>query len=44
MDNSNGDQARHLCPGWEQARGCRVEYLAASEHDLKVICGKGVIL
>ena len=30
--------------GWRDARGCRVEHLAASEYDLKIIHGKEVVL
>ena len=30
-----------FAPGWKDARGCRVEHLAASEYDLKIIHGKG---
>lgn len=33
-----------FAPGWRNARGCRVEHLAASEYDLKVIHGKEVVL
>ena len=30
-----------FAPGWKDARGCRVEHLAAAEYDLKIIHGKG---
>lgn len=30
-----------FAPGWKDARGCRVEHLAAAEYDLKIIYGKG---
>ena len=30
--------------GWRDARGCRVEHLAASEYDLKFIHGNVVVL
>lgn len=33
-----------FAPGWRDARGCRVEHLAASEYDLKIIHGKEVVL
>ena len=33
-----------FAPGWKDARGCRVEHLAASEYDLKIIHGKEVVL
>ena len=33
-----------FAPGWRNARGCRVEHLAASEYDLIVIHGKEVVL
>lgn len=33
-----------FAPGWRNARGCRVEHLAASEYDFKVIHGKEVVL
>ena len=30
-----------FAPDWKQAAGCRVEHLAASEYNLKVLHGKG---
>lgn len=30
-----------FAPGWKDARGCRVEHLAAAEYGLKIIHGKG---
>ena len=30
-----------FAPGWKDARGCRVEHLAAAEYGLKIIRGKG---
>lgn len=30
-----------FAPGWKDARGCRVEHLAAAEYDFKIIHGKG---
>lgn len=26
-----------FCPGWEQARGCKIEHLAAEEYGLQVV-------
>lgn len=33
-----------FAPGWKDARGCRVEHLAASEYELKILHGKEVVL
>ena len=30
-----------FAPDWKQAAGCRLEHLAASEYNLKVLHGKG---
>ena len=30
-----------FAPGWRDARGCRVEHLAASEYDIPIIHAKG---
>ena len=30
-----------FAPGWKDARGCRVEHLAASEYDMRILYGKG---
>lgn len=29
--------AVYLCPDWENARGCQIEYLAAKAYGLKII-------
>ena len=30
-----------FAPGWKEARGCRVEHLAASEYNIPIIHAKG---
>lgn len=30
-----------FAPDWKQAAGCRVEHLAASEYDMRILYGKG---
>lgn len=29
----------YFCPGWENARGCRIEHDAAAEYGLEVMYG-----
>lgn len=30
-----------FAPDWKQAAGCRVEHLAASEYEMRILYGKG---
>ena len=30
-----------FAPDWKQAAGCRVEHIAASEYDMRILYGKG---
>lgn len=31
----------YLCKGWNKARGCRIEYMCASDYDIKIIFEEG---
>lgn len=34
----------YLCKGWNKARGCKIEYMCASDYGIKIIFENGVIL
>lgn len=34
----------YLCKGWNKARGCNIEYMCASDYNIKIIFENGVIL
>ena len=31
----------YLCKGWNKARGCKIEYMCASDYDIKIIFEEG---
>ena len=31
----------YLCNGWNKARGCKIEYMCASDYDIKIIFEEG---
>lgn len=31
----------YLCKGWNKARGCKIEYMCASDYDVKIIFEEG---
>ena len=31
----------YLCKGWNRARGCKIEYMCASDYDIKIIFEEG---
>ena len=31
----------YLCKGWNKARGCKIEYICASDYDIKIIFEEG---
>ena len=33
----------YICNGWYKARGCKIEYMCASDYDIKIIFENGVI-
>lgn len=33
----------YICNGWHKARGCKIEYMCASDYDIKIIFENGVI-
>lgn len=34
----------YLCKGWNKACGCNIEYMCASDYNIKIIFENGVIL
>lgn len=30
-----------FAPGWQAARGCRIEHAAAEAYGIRILCGKG---
>ena len=40
LDNMSKCHAAYFCPGWENARGCKIEHDAAVAYGLEVIYGK----
>lgn len=33
----------YICNGWHKARGCKIEYMCASDYGIKIIFENGVI-
>lgn len=31
----------YFCKGWNKARGCKIEYMCASDYDIKIIFEEG---
>ncbi len=31
----------YLCKGWNKVRGCKIEYMCASDYDIKIIFEEG---
>lgn len=31
----------YLCKGWNKAHGCKIEYMCASDYDIKIIFEEG---
>lgn len=31
----------YLCRGWNKARGCKIEYMCASDYDIKIVFEEG---
>lgn len=31
----------YLCKGWNKARGCKIEYMCASDYDIRIIFEEG---
>ena len=38
LENMSKCHAAYFCRGWRQARGCRIEHLAAVLYGLEIIC------
>lgn len=38
LENMSKCSVAYFCAGWEDARGCRIEYEAAKAYGLEIIC------